>query len=194
MWNRYQYFIKKKYFQWLPTFTRENVEFDDFMQDAFIAFLHALEVCDVDRMKERNVSNFSTVLYFQLMKIKNRHDVNYRKYGPVYVYSELVDSVEGMGPEDKFNGLNTVAAQWVAATTVDSETECKKYMYQNLVNEYMASLSQVDEKICQLLIERKKISNIIEILSPDYSESEVRNRVSQIKAGLKSFVEMNSYV
>ena len=194
LWNRYQYFIKKKYFQWLTTFTREDVEFDDFMQEAFIAFLHAIELCDVERMKEKNVSNFSTVLYFQLMKLKNKYDTQFHKYGHVYSYSEISGGVESLDPEDRFRGMNTIAGQWISATMVDSDYEQKKYMYQNLVQEYMSSLDTIDEKICQLLIERKKISNIIEVLSPDFSESEIRSKVVKIKSDLKSFIEMNSYV
>ena len=194
LWQRYQFFIKKKYFQWLSTFTRENVEFDDFMQEAYISFIHAIDLCDIDRMKEKNVTSFSTVLYFQLMKIKNKYDVHYNKYGHVYTYSEISSDVESGGPEDQFSGINTVAGQWISATMVDSETEIKKHMYQNLIEEFKSSLDDIDEKICQLLIERKKLSNIVELLAPKFTESEVRKKINTIKSNLKNYIEINSYV
>lgn len=194
LWNKYQFFIKKKYFQWLNTFSREHIEFEEFVQEAYIAFAHALELCDLDRMKEKNVNNFSTVLYFQLMKLKNKYDTHYVQYGHVYSYSELASEADSINPEEKYSGTNTISGQWIAATSIDPEIEQRKYMCENLIKEYQLSLNTIDKKICQLLIERKKISNIIEMLSSQLSESEVRSKVNKIKSGLKNYVEMNAYV
>ena len=194
LWNRYQFFIKKKYFQWLSTFSREHVEFDDFVQESYIAFAKALGLCDVDRMKEKNVNNFSTVLYFQLLKLKNKYDTEYVKYGHVYSYSELASDVDSIDPEEKFAGSNTLAGQWISATLINPDIEQKKYMYENLIREYQASLNDIDEKICQLLIEKKKISNIINAFSSQFSESEVKSKINKIRSGLKNYIEVNAYV
>lgn len=193
LWQKYEFFIKKKYFQWKPTFIRENVEFEDFMQEAFIAFMHALELCDVDRMIEKKVNNFSTVLFFQLMKLKNKYDMHYNKYGHVYTYSELSDDLEANSLEDKFSGANTLAGQWINATTVQAESEQKKFMLENLIDEYESSLEGVDKKICQLILERKKLPSIISSFA-DFSEQVIRDKVSSIKSSLRSYIEENAYV
>jgi len=194
LWNRYQFFIKKKYFQWLSTFSREHVEFDDFVQESYIAFAKALELCDVDRMKEKNVNNFSTVLYFQLLKLKNKYDVHYNNYGHIYSYSELSSEIDENNPEEKFAGSNTIAGQWIAATLVNPEVEQKKYMYENLMNEYQSSLDEIDNKIYELIIERKKVPSIIEMFSSQFSESEIKSKIHKIKTGLKNYIEVNAYV
>ena len=193
LWDRYQFFIKKKYFQWLATFSRNNVEFEDYLQDAYIAFVHALDLCDVERMKEHNASNFSTVLYFQLMKIKNRHDIDFQRYGHIYNYSELASDVDCIDPEEKFSGSNTLAGQWIAATTIDNEVEIKKYMYETLVEEYCKTLDKIDRKIYQLLIERQKFASIVQVL-PEFTEVEIRKKISTIRSGLRNYIEANSYV
>lgn len=192
LWNKYQYFIQKKYYQWINTFSREHIEFEDFMQEAFIAFMHALELCDVDRMKEKNVKNFSTVLYFQLIKIKNNYDVHYEKYGYVYTYSEISVNTES-SIEDQFAGVNTLANQWVKATSIEAEDEQCRYMYETLISDYESSLNGVDQKIWHLLLEKNKMSNIISSIS-DLTESVVRKKVSDIKRGFRNYIEANAYV
>lgn len=193
LWNRYQFFIQKKYYQWISTFSKEHLEFDDFMQEAYIAMIHAIELCDVDRLKAKNVKNFSTVLYFQLIKIKNRYDVHYEKYGNVVVYSQMIDD-NCETPEDRFSGFNSISGQWITATSIESESEIKKYMYEKLVNDYKHSLDDIDKKICQLLIERNKVPKIAKILSSECDEVTVKKRVLKIKSGLKNFVEENAYI
>lgn len=192
LWNKYQFFIQKKYYQWLNTFSREHVDFEDFMQESFIAFMHALELCDINRMQEKNVKAFSTVLYFQLLKIKNRYDIHYEQYGPIYSYSEIAAEVES-SLEDQFSGSNTLAGQWINATTVDSEDEQRQHMYENLISEYEMSLDDTDRRIWQLMVEKNRVSSIIAKVS-DLTESVVRRKVSDIKRGFRSYIEANAYV
>lgn len=195
LWEKYAYFIQKKYYQWINTFKREKVEFEDFMQEAFLAMVHAIELCDLERMVEKNVKNFSTILYFQLIKIKNNYDVHYSRYGSIITYSDMNNVDDNDKPiEEKFNGVNSIASQWVSATSIDFETQQKQYLYQELIERFKSSLSEIDEMICQLLLEKKKISNIIEILSPNYDEKTVKKKVIKIKTDLKKFVEENAYV
>jgi len=193
LWNKYQFFIQKKYFQWLNTFSREHVEFEDFIQEAYIAFSHALDLCDVDRMREKNVNNFSTVLYFQLIKIKNKYDMHYEKYGHVYTYSEIGSDIES-SPENQFSGSNTLAGQWIAATTIDAETEQRRHMYESLLSEYESSLGSIERKIFHLILEKKKVSNIISSFSSDLTEQVIKKKISDIRLGFRSFVEQNAYV
>lgn len=194
LWNRYQYFIQKKYFQWKNTFYREKVDFEDFMQEAYLAMFHAIELCDINRLKEKNVNNFSTVFYFQLIKIKNKYDVHYEKYGDVITYSSMISSDNNESPEERFSGSNTISGQWIAATSVDSELEVKKYMYEQLLNEYKSTLDSIDSIIYQLMLERNKISNIARMFAPDLDEGSIRKRVVKIKSDIKALIEKQAYV
>jgi len=194
LWQRYTWFIRKKYYQWINTFTRERVDFDDYLQEAYIAMANAIRLCDIDRMIEKKSNSFSTVLYFQLMKIKNRYDDHYNKYGQMLMASDLSVCEESDCIEDRYHGLNSLASKWVSATTIDDEQEKLNVMSQHLVEEYNETLDPMRQKICQLLIEREKISSIIKKINAIYPDVNVHEKIKEVRLGLKSFVEENAYV
>lgn len=194
LWEKYSYFIQKKYFQWINTFKREKVEFEDYMQEAFLAMVHAIDLCDLERMEEKNVKNFSTILYFQLIKIKNSYDIHYKKYGSIINYSEINTNSDNDKPiEEQFNGINSVASQWISATSIDFDTQQKIYIYETLIQQFKNSLDEIDKIIYQLMIEKKKMTNIIELLSSRCDEKIIKQRIRKIKINLKRFVEENAY-
>ena len=63
----------------------------------------------------------------------------------------------------------------------------------NSIDEYESSLEGVDKKICQLILERKKLPSIISSFA-DFSEQVIRDKVSSIKSSLRSYIEENAYV
>lgn len=192
LWERYEFFIKKKYYQWINTFQKERVDFDDYMQEAYLAMVHAIELADIDRMKQKGASNFSTVFYFQLMKIKNRYDIHYEKYGEVLTCSDMSFD-EDDTIENRFHGSNSVASKWVSALTIDCDQERLNAMSERLVREYTQSLDAVNQKICQLLIEREKVSTIVDKLRSIMSEDQIKQKIKEVKLGLKTYVEENAY-
>lgn len=193
LWEKYSYFIQKKYYQWINTFTREKVEFEDYMQEAFLAMIHAIDLCDLQRMEEKNVRNFSTILYFQLIKIKNSYDVHYKKYGSVITYSEINSNENGKPIEEQSTGINSIASQWTNATSVDFDSQQKLYLYETLIEQFESSLNGIDKIIYQLILNKKKMPSIIEFLSSYCDEKVVKQRVRKIKINLKRFVEENAY-
>lgn len=183
LWRKWEPFTGKRFFQSRELFLRTGVTYEDYMQNAYIAFLTAIDRFDLSRTE---VSNFSTVYYFQLMKLKNASEGYEYKYGEVAFESDIhcQNTYENPHKEDSVND------GWNRALARDITTDFRQAQALEVIETfYEEEESPLVKNVLTLMLQGKRTKAITELLGEEFDTKTVGKIVWNIKKRLRSIGE-----
>lgn len=174
LWKKWEPFTAKQYNKAREVFIKAGSSLEDYMQDAYFAFLKALEGYDVGKAKELGLTSFSAYYYWYLKKMQSVTELSLSKMN-VISQSDLSREDSDEYAED------AEASLWNKAISYDITEDYKKEQAKEIVETYLEQeKNPVYKEIFFLLLEGKKINTIVHILNDEYSYPRVKNMSKDI--------------
>lgn len=174
LWKKWEPFTAKQYNKAREVFIKAGSSLEDYMQDAYFAFLKALEGYDVEKAKELGLTSFSAYYYWFLKKMQSVTELSLSKM--------TVISQTDLSREDSDEyAEDAEASLWNKATSYDVTEDYKKEQAKEVVETYLEQeKNPVYKEIFLLLLEGKKINTIVHLLNEEYSYPRVKNMSKDI--------------
>lgn len=184
LWERYRAFTDKAFYKGRELYESTNTLYEDWVQDAFIAFAHSIDRADLDKMRANGTKSFSTVYYFDLLKMWEKLRNKTEKLGYVACESELVREDE---EEDK-------NSKWENALSVDGDAEIARSQAEIIIDKYLEEEQDpLYVKITNLLLAGYNPGNIVTIMEGEYTYHYMRKMIDTIKDRIKTLALREGY-
>lgn len=177
LWKKWEPFTAKRFYQDAELFTRTGVAFEDFMQNAYLAFVMAVEKFNLEKAEESGTTNFSTFYYWYLKKLKNASEGYEYRYGEVAYASEFKreDYKEDSNPNE-----------WNRSTTGEIETDFKQAQAVEVIETFFEEEeSSVLKNILTLMLQGLRTKAISDLLGDEFDIKAVAKMVWQVKKKLR---------
>lgn len=189
LWNKWKNFTSRQYGKSSETYQASQYSYEDYMQDAFVAFLTAVDRYDIDKAEAAGSSNFSTFYYFYLMKLKNAQDDQLNKYGTMLYQSdfEVTNSEESI----KNDSRNT---PWVRAISRDIEDDYIRDEAVQVFEKYFEEeQSPLLKKIVLMRLQGMNAGKIQHALGDTISYGRIRKLLDEAYAKIRMIAEAVIY-
>ena len=181
LWKKWEPFTAKRFYQDAELFTRTGVAFEDFMQNAYLAFVMAVEKFDLEKAETTGTTNFSTFYYWYLKKLKNASEGYEYRYGDVALESE-VHYQGGKQPHKE----DAVVDPWNKAIARDITTDFKQIQAVEVIETFFEEEeSSVLKNILTLMLQGLRTKAISDLLGDEFDIKAVAKMVWQVKKKLR---------
>ena len=183
LWEKWEPFTKKHFFQAREAFVNSGVTLEDYMQDAYIAFVTAIQKYDLVKAEAKGSVNFSTYYYWYLMKLKNAADDYLNKWGSTKLWSDYLsdDQDPQVFHDDAINN------EWNRATMKDIKDDFKKAQAVEILNTYFEEEDNpLFKQIVHFLLMGKNPGNIVHLLDDQYTYGAVRKMIDEIYVKIRT--------
>lgn len=179
LWKKWEPFTAKRFYQDKELFLRTGVTFEDFMQNAYLAFVSAVDKFNLEKTE---VSNFSTFYYWYLKKLKNASEGYEYKYGEVAYESDI----HTRGTYDNPHKEDAVCDSWNKAIARDITTDFKQVQAVEVIETfYEEEENPVVRNVLTLMLQGKRAKAITDLLGEEFDIKAVGKMVWEIKKKLR---------
>lgn len=186
LWEKYRNFTMKQYHKHRELFESSNESFEDYMQDAYVAFRTAVENFSLEKI-DSNGGAFSTYYYFFLLKLKNTQEDQLSRYGNMLYESDFQREEEDLKTDCYPNS-------WNKALSGDFSKEYGNHIAVEVFEEYFRTEEDnLKKSIVTFLLQGKNPGNIVRILNNEYSYSKVRSIIDSCFETIKLIAEKKAW-
>lgn len=189
LWNKWKSFTSRQFKKASETYSATQYSYEDYMQDAFVAFLTAIDRYDINKAEAAGSSNFSTFYYFYLMKLKNAQDDQLNKFGVMLYQSDF--EVNSSDENIKNDSTNT---PWVRAISRDIGDDFIKDEVVQIFEKYFEEeQSPLLKKIVQMRLQGMNAGKIQHAFKDTISYNRIRKLIDEAYAKIRMIAEAVIY-
>lgn len=183
LWKKWEPFTSKRYFQSLELYQRVRMSYEDFMQEAYLAFISAIDHFTFDKATG---TNFSTVYYWYLVKVRNTSERYERRYGNIALETDI-RSQDNRGDSYKEDSMND---RWNKATLKDITADFKQAQAVEVIEIFFEEEENpILKNVLTLMLQGNKTKAILEFLGEGTDLKAVKGFIREIKRKLKAIGE-----
>ena len=190
LWNRYYQFTCGHYHRDTSGIYKMcEVEFEDYLQEAYLAFENTLSSFDIEKAEKAGVEKFYTYYYYKLLKLRQTFSRYYDKYGHIYHPSEIHNACRAVYSRDEVE--DNLDDPWNEATSRSVERDIEQESARQVVNAYLREAQPLHRAVVELMLEGATERSLAEVLGPEGYDSlaKVRKLLKVIRKELEAVSE-----
>lgn len=191
LWDKWNPFTQKQYFMSREAFTNAGMTFEDYMQEAYLAFVTAIDKYDLKKAIDKGCVNFSTYYYWYLVKLRNGTLGYLEKWGDMKYSSDYESNVSLRSDASKADAKDN---EWNRATLRNISDDFKQDECAKIIDVYFEEEeSSLFKNIVSFLLMGYNAGEIVHLLDDEYSYGKVRKMIDEIFAKIRNIAIRYEY-
>lgn len=185
LWDKWTPFVHRTYNSSENLYNSVGWLREDFVQDAFVMFMDAVQKFSISKAEEAGADSFASYYYWYLRRLRNRAENRIKKYGVIKYASDYeADCYE------KDQRGDSCLNEWNQLLQQDPSEDFIKAQAVEVVEVYFEEEQDpVKRTIMTYLLAGKRPSTMSHLMNNEYSTKWIRRRIKEIKKQIKAISE-----